>query len=134
MKKQKGFSLIELVITIMIIIILSLISGPIYRSYSLKAKEAEGYALMGTLRSAQENYYRQYRQFYYNSSLTCNNEVLGIDARHNKYFTSFKINYLGSNTYSFYAYIKGNKGVKNFYMDYNLTYPCKIGYFNGTIN
>ncbi|MBQ3835042.1 MAG: prepilin-type N-terminal cleavage/methylation domain-containing protein, partial [Elusimicrobia bacterium] len=80
--KNKGFSLVELIITIMIIIILSLISGPIYKSYALKAKEAEGYALLGAIRSAQDNYYRTYRTFYHTyGAYTCNNEVLGIDAR-----------------------------------------------------
>jgi prepilin-type N-terminal cleavage/methylation domain-containing protein len=93
-----GFSLIEVIITITIIAILSIISGPIYRSYSDKATMAEGYALLGTIRAAQEAYREDTGTFLHgdNSSSkkwlveTCNDEVLGIDARHNKYYTSFR--------------------------------------------
>ncbi len=44
-----GFTLVELVIVIAIVIILSVISVPIYRGYVDKAKYAEGYALLGNI-------------------------------------------------------------------------------------
>ncbi|MBQ3835041.1 MAG: prepilin-type N-terminal cleavage/methylation domain-containing protein [Elusimicrobia bacterium] len=96
-KKRKGFSLIEVIITITIIAVLSMISGPIYKSYSDKATMAEGYALLGTIRSAQEAYFNDTGYFLHGSyssgkgGATCNEEVLGIDARHNKYYTSFNV-------------------------------------------
>ncbi|MBQ3835413.1 MAG: hypothetical protein II816_07880 [Elusimicrobia bacterium] len=82
--------MIEVVVTIAIIIVLSVISGPIYNSYATKAKQAEGYALLGTILSAEKAYYQKYDMFYYTTiSTTCNNELLGIDARPNKYYTAF---------------------------------------------
>ena len=57
--KKKGFTLVELVITIAIVIILSVISVPIYRGYVDKAKWSEAYALLGMIYSAQKNYYSE---------------------------------------------------------------------------
>ena len=87
-----GFTLVELVITIAIVIILSVISVPIYRGYVDKAKMSEGYALLGTIFSAQKAYYSEHGNFLRSvegGMVTCCNEVLGIDARGNKYFTYF---------------------------------------------
>ncbi len=95
-RKLKGFTLVELVITIAIVIILSVISVPIYRGYIDKAKWAEGYALAGTILSAQKSYYSEYGNFYcipdsntWSNFLTSYVSDLGIDARGNKYFTYF---------------------------------------------
>ncbi|MBQ3834886.1 MAG: prepilin-type N-terminal cleavage/methylation domain-containing protein [Elusimicrobia bacterium] len=97
MKRTKAFTLVEMVITIAIIIVLSSISVPIYKSYTEKAALAEGYALLGTIRSSQENYYAEYGCFLENkqSSIggvngsTCYDSVLNINARTNRYFTVF---------------------------------------------
>lgn len=95
--ERKGFSLIEVIVTVLIIAVLSMISGPIYRSYSDKAILTEGYALLGTIRAAQENYYNDTGIFLCGDDTstgreniaTCNEEILGIDVRHNKYYTAF---------------------------------------------
>ena len=99
--RQCGFTLVELVITIAIVIILSVISVPIYRGYVDKAKMAEGYALLGVILSAQKTYYSEYGNFLHfnksapviessiQNSRTAYSPVLGIDARGNKYFTVF---------------------------------------------
>ncbi len=90
-RKVTGFTLVELVITIAIVIILSVISVPIYRAYVDKAKLAEGYALLGALSSAQKAYYSEYGNFYWTGTTATNYDpVLGIDARGNKYFTWFR--------------------------------------------
>ena len=98
MKKLKGFTLVELVITIAIVIILSVVSVPIYRGYVDKAQMSEGYALLGTILSAQKSYYGEYGNFLQDihgsakgNCWTVNDEVLGIDARGNKYYTYFCI-------------------------------------------
>ena len=98
MERLKGFTLVELVIVIAIVIILSVVSVPIYRGYTKNAKMAEGYALLGTILSAQKAYYSHYGIFLNCGTssakaehYTCNEEVLGIDARGNKYFTYFQI-------------------------------------------
>ncbi|MBQ3834174.1 MAG: prepilin-type N-terminal cleavage/methylation domain-containing protein [Elusimicrobia bacterium] len=135
-KKRLGFSLIEVIITIMIIAVLSMISGPIYRSYSDKAILTEGYALLGTIRSAQENYYNDTGTFLYytncsagsivgGNGTTCKEDVLGIDARHNKYYTTFtEAMWLGSHAgidYRFQAVAFGKAAYQNLTMHYNIT-------------
>ena len=94
--KNKGFTLVELVITIAIVIILSVVSVPIFRGYTRNAKMTEGYALLGTILSAQKAYYSQHGGFFPDNQgspkgldVTANEEALGIDARGNKYFTFF---------------------------------------------
>lgn len=91
--KKKGFTLIELVITIFVIVILSTISVPIYENYVTKAQLSEGYVLLAAIRDAQFRYYNEWGNFLLSrdssSDLTANEEVLGIDARTNKYFTCF---------------------------------------------
>lgn len=128
---SKGFTLVELVLVISIVVVLSVISGPIYRSYAYKARQAEGYALIGTIRSAQESYFGEYGTFLtYDCSssgsnyYTCNEEVLGIDSRPNKYYTWFCIN-SGTQTsaaryYDFKAIVQGN-GAAILRMYYNRT-------------
>ena len=89
-----AFTLVELVITVAIVIILSVISVPIYRGYVDKAKWSEAYALLGTVLSAQKAYYSEYGNFLKlsdSSGVTEHDTVLGIDARGNKYFTRFQV-------------------------------------------
>ncbi|MBQ3834547.1 MAG: prepilin-type N-terminal cleavage/methylation domain-containing protein [Elusimicrobia bacterium] len=117
-KKKKGFTLVELVITIAIIIVLSSISVPIYKSYVKNAKISEGYILLGTIRDAQKQYKAEYGRFFY-SRHTCNDTVLGIDARANKYFTFFSAGD-GADSYYFNAYVTSKDfGIKT--LIYNLS-------------
>ncbi len=92
-RKLKGFTLVELVITIAIVVILSVVSVPIYRNYTEKAKMTEGYALMGTILAAQKAYYSEYGYFYQRQSTqtdwTSFIPELGIDSRGNRYFSLF---------------------------------------------
>ncbi len=103
--KQSGFTLVELVIVIAIVIILSVISVPIYRGYVDKSKMAEGYALLGSILSAQKAYYSEYGNFLRRQESSAKSSsgyetpyetVLGIDARGNKYFSLFVVGYNGS--------------------------------------
>ena len=92
-KSKTGFTLVELVIVIAIVIILSAISVPIYRGYIDKSKMSEGYALLGAILSAQRAYYSEHGTFlrYQESGgNTSYNSILGVDARSNKYFTVFQ--------------------------------------------
>lgn len=99
-KKIKGFSLTEMVVVIVMVMILSVISVPVYNSYTEKAEIAEGYALLGRIRTAQDSYFSEYGNFLINDDTslrtgygyTCNEEILGINARANKYFTQFAVN------------------------------------------
>ncbi len=111
--KQGAFTLVELVITIAIVIILSVVSVPIYQGYTKKAKWAEGYALMGTILSAEKVYFSE-NGFFYKGKETSYDEILGIDARGNKYFTLFFV--FGSNP----------KGKETYCMDAGATIPTDL--------
>ena len=94
--KKSGFTLMELVTVIALIVVLSVISAPIYNSYASKARQAEGYLILSAIRSAQDNYFSD-NGFYClaptsNEGFTANNTILGINAQGNDYYKFFNIN------------------------------------------
>ena len=137
---RAAFTLVELVITIAIVIILSVISVPIYRGYVDKAKLAEGYALLGTILSAQKTYYSEYGSFVQDSSVSSwrsIDDIFGIDIRGNKYFTVFRLGEGGSGTTKMGALTYFSAGIRKpedlisgtldtFVMRYNITKGATI--------
>ncbi len=145
-----GFTLVELVIVIAIVIILSVISVPIYRGYVDKSKIAEGYALLGAILSAQKAYYSEYGNFLgaiHSSASSGNNyytdyeTILGIDARGNKYFTEFRVG-SGDTTlakYYFNALVYTPKDLRKdgnvcLLLQYNITLGNRIIDYDGQMN
>ena len=56
-KIQKGFTLIELMITVAIVGILVAVALPAYQNYTIRAQVSEGFTLAGGVQSAvAENY------------------------------------------------------------------------------
>ena len=110
-KKRKlihGFTLVELVITIVIVGILSLVAVPIYRNYVRKSMGTEASALLGAINNAEKIYLTEYGMFY-TTNLKAFDEILDVDARSNKYFTSFRIIYNATDDLC-YAITEGNGG------------------------
>ncbi|MBQ3834294.1 MAG: prepilin-type N-terminal cleavage/methylation domain-containing protein [Elusimicrobia bacterium] len=104
-KHQNGFTLIEMVITITIVVVLSMVSVPIYKNYVSEAKLAEAYTLLGAIKDAQLAYYNKYENFLFcmnGGNWTSFDPVLGIDARGNKYFTRFNVCYATETKISYY--------------------------------
>ncbi|MFA6914458.1 MAG: prepilin-type N-terminal cleavage/methylation domain-containing protein [Endomicrobiia bacterium] len=91
MRKTKGFTLVELVIVIVIVGILSIVAVPIYRGYTRKAMATEGKALLGAIQTAQKIYFAEFAFFASQTTATAFSSSLDVDARSNKYFTSFTI-------------------------------------------
>ena len=158
MNKIRGFSLIELVLVIAIIMVLSLVSGPLYRNHANKSRQTEGYALLGTIRAAQESYFGEFGNFLYETESSSGKnrtpvgyeEVLGIDARMNKFYKTFKVGaWAGFNSpdgshvdnwasagqarYAFCAVAYGSGGAANLIMLYNRTAGVEI-YVAGDTN
>ena len=107
MKKTKGFTLVELVIVIIIVGILSIVAVPIYRGYTRKAMATEGKALLGSIVTAEKVYYTEFTDFLTVAETAFSSE-LDVDARSNKYFTSFQIgDDSGSGTDRYSALVKG---------------------------
>ena len=122
-RKNKGFTLVELIITMTIVVILSLVSWPIYRSYHLKEVSmlGEGYALLGAIKDAQIHYYNEYGYFLnprdsikigsIPGTWTPNDPVLGINVMNNRYFSKF----------SCYARLGDSSGIPNNVFAYAFT-------------
>ncbi len=87
---NKGFTLIELVIVIVIVAVLSVVAVPIYRGYTEKAKITEAKSLTGTLQNAQKIYYAEFGNWYEISDWVAYDEVLKVDARPSKYFKNIR--------------------------------------------
>lgn len=138
MKRLKGFTLVELSVTIIIVIVLMAISVPLYNVNTTKVKLAEGYALLAAIRSAQEQYFAEHGVFLLDdlssangggwNGYTINEKVLGINARTNKYFTKFNINDRNrfcnadySRTSIGFAAVVQSKTCGNLMMLYNIT-------------
>lgn len=73
MKKQRGFTLVELMVTIVIIAILAMIAYPLYTRYVEKSRRSSAVTALERVASAEEKYYAT--RNVYASSLT----FLGYD-------------------------------------------------------
>ena len=60
-----GFTMVELVVTMVIISILSIISVPSYRGYVLRARAQEGVALVGSVAKLERAYYAEFGRYYF---------------------------------------------------------------------
>lgn len=92
MKKNLGFTLVEVIIVIVIIGILSIISVPVYREHVKKSVAVEGQALLSEIMAAQEIYEKRYQEWYEDPDgivLLSYVPLIGVDARRNKYFNEF---------------------------------------------
>ena len=140
LKRMKGFTLVELIVTVAVVLVLAMVSVPIYKSYREKAKISEAYALLGAIKTAQINWYNQNSCFYYRwyndeDNMTSFEPALGVDARSNNYFTLFNpaLEGTGFNN-GFVAHVKvpatiadavrdGSSSGNDLYLGYNVTKP-----------
>ena len=77
MKKQQGFTLIELMIVVAIIGILAAIAIPAYQDYTIRAQVSEGLNLAGGAKAAVTEYFQD------RGVLPANNLLAGIEAMGN---------------------------------------------------
>jgi type IV pilus assembly protein PilA len=88
MKKQQGFTLIELMIVVAIIGILAAIAIPAYQDYTIRAQVSEGLNLSGGAKTAVTEYYQDQGAF------PADNTAAGVEAAGNitgKYVTGVAI-------------------------------------------
>ena len=90
--RKKGFTLIELMVVVIIIGILAAVAVPIFRGQTKRAIASEGEALLGSVRTAELVYYSEHGTYLNVSNGGGEDDPLGIDARKNKYFTSYSVN------------------------------------------
>jgi len=92
MKKQQGFTLIELMIVVAIIGILAAIAIPAYQDYTIRAQVSEGLNLSGGAKAAVTEYYQDQGVF------PTDNATAGIEAAGNitgKYVVSVTVGAAG---------------------------------------
>ena len=88
MKKQQGFTLIELMIVVAIIGILAAIAIPAYQDYTIRAQVSEGLNLAGGAKAAVTEYYQD------RGTMPANNSTAGLEAQSNivgKYVSSVAV-------------------------------------------
>jgi len=68
-KYQQGVTLVELLIAVIIISILMSVAVPSYRDYVMRARRAEGQAVLLHAAAAQEKFYLQQRTYANNAQL-----------------------------------------------------------------
>ena len=74
MKKQQGFTLIELMIVVAIIGILAAIAIPAYQDYTIRAQVSEGLSLSAGAKAAVAEYYQDRGEW------PANNDQAGVEA------------------------------------------------------
>ncbi len=88
MKKQQGFTLIELMIVVAIIGILAAIAIPAYQDYTIRAQVSEGLNLSGGAKAAVSEYYMD------KGDMPADNDIAGLaddDEIQGKYVSSVLI-------------------------------------------
>ena len=63
MKLQKGFTLVELMIVVVIVAILSVVALPAYNNYTIRGKIPDATANLATKRVAMEQYFQDNRTY-----------------------------------------------------------------------
>jgi prepilin-type N-terminal cleavage/methylation domain-containing protein len=89
MKQKNGFTLVEIIIIIVIVGILSIIGISTYNGYVKRSIATEGRNLLGDINTGQQSYYYRKGKYYSGGSNEQYSAILGVDARNNKYFTSY---------------------------------------------
>jgi type IV pilus assembly protein PilA len=112
MKKQQGFTLIELMIVVAIIGILAAIAIPAYQDYTIRAQVSEGLNLSGAAKAAVTEYFQDQGAF------PTTNNVAGLEAAANiagKYVASVGVSGNGiiTATYSNTANRTANAKINN---------------------
>lgn len=110
MNNKYGFTMTELIFALIIVAILALIAVPAYRGYVKRGIATEGKALLGEVNAAQQIYYSRNGQYYAGSAGQQYGASFGVDARNNKYFTSYETLYRNNDTGEFIVRTNEYKG------------------------
>lgn len=89
-RQIKGFTMIETIITLIIVAVISIVAVNVHANFSKKAKMSEGHALIGSISSAERMVYAGKGSFL-PVNKSSYNELLDIDARSNKYYRYFYV-------------------------------------------
>lgn len=139
-KNNKGFTLVELVVIVVIVGVLSLVGQVVFKNYTKQAVLTEGRSLMSTILTAQKNYYVEYSNVYTRpfawNAWTMEDLVLDVDASSCKYFTAFTVsNKDEGSTTEFVAYAPiPEKAYKDGMTMLRMKFNMKGGYSKDSAN
>ncbi len=97
----KGFTIIELLIVVAIVGILSAIAIPMYGQYTRQAKRAEAEQALLAVKSVQEEYFNDYREYLYDTDTL--KDYFDIEITGNNY--SIEVNDPGDGGFEAIAYV-----------------------------
>ena len=110
MKQQRGFTIIELMITVAIIGFLAVIALPAYNDYVQRAKLTEAFTALSDFRVRMEQFYQDNRRYDGAGLNGC-----GVAGPNSKYFNFLCAPSLApSQTYTITATGLANEGLTNF--------------------
>lgn len=93
--KNSGFSLTDLVVTLVVVAIIAIVAIPIYRGYVKRGIAAEGNALLGEINAAQQIYYTRHGQYFDGTAAVNFDRSLGVSTKRAKYFKSWSVHASG---------------------------------------
>ena len=119
MRKSAGFTLIELMVTIVIVAILAAIALPSYQQYIKRGKITEALSNLSSMRLQLEKYYADNRKYDNGTTGTCGVAVpTGASARYFTYLcTSANPNTVGDQTFTVTATGVGDMGNFQYQID-----------------
>ncbi|MBI4809049.1 MAG: prepilin-type N-terminal cleavage/methylation domain-containing protein [Nitrosomonadales bacterium] len=124
MKLQKGFSLIELLITVAIVGILASVALPAYQDHIIRGQLAEATSMLSDARIKMEQYFQDNRT--YDTGGGCPGSI----ATSSKYF-DYTCNGLAADTYQITATGKGNLSTYIFSINQNNERSSNTPWGNG---
>ena len=89
--KIKGFTIVELIFTIVIIGILAIVAVPVYRGYVKRSMSTEAKNLLSDINIGERSYFYRTGKMYATVGKETTSSKIGVDSRRNKYFTSYTI-------------------------------------------
>ncbi len=133
MRSAKGFTLTELIIVMVIVVILSLIATPVYKGYVRRAMGTEAKALLNSIITAEKVYFTEYNRYKSlgDGFVTAYDKDLSVDARYNRYFTTWGVLAGGEFDQLLAIGVFGGKGtgadyISMFYLTYSTSVTLKI--------